>query len=98
MIYVASKTFRLDGFPVHSTWIDEAGQGETLDWADLWRRCVSEAATATALVVYAESTDVLKGALVEVGAALAAGRPVLPDFAESAAVLDDARLGKCCTR
>lgn len=83
-IYVASKTkhawrwleLRALGRPIVSTWIDEAGEGETTDLADLWDRCIREASTATAVVVYAERDEVLKGAYVEVGAALALGVPV----------------------
>ncbi|HEX2554191.1 MAG TPA: hypothetical protein VHL98_10845 [Microvirga sp.] len=83
-IYIASKTthaarwrdLRSAGLPIISTWIDEAGKGETACFADLWRRCVSEAASADALIVYREPGEVLKGAFVEVGAALASGKPV----------------------
>jgi len=83
-IYIASKTvhapkwkaLRAQGVPIISTWIDEAGVGETASFADLWTRCVSEASRASALVVYAEPGEVLKGGLVEVGAALASGNPV----------------------
>jgi hypothetical protein len=84
-IYIASKTrhaerwraLRDGGCPIISTWIDEAGPGETDDMGDLWRRCVSEASLADVTVVYSEPDDVLKGALVEVGAALASGRKVV---------------------
>lgn len=84
-IYIASKTkhadkwraMRADGWPIISTWIDEAGPGETEDFTDLWRRCVDEAKSAGALLVYREPDEVLKGAFVEVGAALAAGVPVV---------------------
>lgn len=83
-IYIASKTahgrdwreLRATGVPIISTWIDEAEAGATSDWPDLWSRCVEEASTCAALVVYREPGEVLKGAWVEVGAALAAGRPV----------------------
>ncbi len=83
-IYVASKTvhaprwleLRSAGAPIISTWIDEAGSGATSDWADLWTRCVREAATASALIAYSEPGEQLKGGLVEIGAALAAGVPV----------------------
>lgn len=84
--YVASRTRhagiwkeRRDvcGEPIVSTWIDEAGEGETEDMTDLWFRCVSEASRAVATIVFAEEGDhPLKGGLVEVGAALANGRPV----------------------
>ena len=82
-VYIASKTKhaalwrslrKTMGFI--STWIDEAGEGETSDFADLWRRCIEEARTADALVAYHEPGDVWKGAFVEIGAALAAGVPV----------------------
>lgn len=84
-VYMASKTahagrwrdLRKQGFPVACTWIDEAGAGETADFPDLWARCIREAATAAALILYCEPGEILKGALVEVGAALAAGVPVL---------------------
>lgn len=84
-VYVASKVrhaprwraLRAAGrVRVVSTWIDEAGPGQTEDFPDLWRRCVAEAAAADATVVYGEPGETLKGALVEVGAALAAGKPV----------------------
>lgn len=83
-IYIASKTrhakrwldLRAIGIPIISTWIDEAEVAATDDWPDLWDRCVNEAKSATRLIVYAEPEDFLKGALVEIGAALGAGVPV----------------------
>lgn len=80
-IYIASKTkhgprwraMRDAGVPILSTWIDEAEEGATSDWQDLWRRCVSESSAADALIVYREPGEVLKGAFVEMGAALACG-------------------------
>jgi hypothetical protein len=62
--------------PICATWIDEAGEGESASLEDLARRCIQEATTASALVLYSEPDDVLKGGLIEVGAALAAGVPV----------------------
>jgi hypothetical protein len=84
-IYVASKTkhahlwrrARAEGLPINSTWIDEAGAGESACLNDLWRRCIAEASSADVLIVYCEPGDVLKGAWVEVGAALASGVKVL---------------------
>lgn len=85
-IYVASKTRHapmwqrmrdLCGYRIISTWIDEAGVGDTQDWPDLWVRCIREASQADILMVYAETGDILKGAWVEVGAALASGKPVI---------------------
>lgn len=83
-IYIASKTrhahlwrdLRDAGAPIISTWIDEAGEGESGDLHDLWHRCISESKGCTHLIVYREPDDVLKGAWVEIGAALAAGKPV----------------------
>jgi hypothetical protein len=82
-VYGASKTrhapmwrgLRDAGWNIISTWIDEAGDGQSL-WPDLWTRCIFEAASADALILYAEEGDVLKGAFVEAGAALSAGVPV----------------------
>jgi hypothetical protein len=83
-IYIASKTrhaakwraLRDSGVPIISTWIDEAGVGETKCFENLWERCIGEPRRAAALIVYAEDGDELKGALVEVGAALASETPV----------------------
>jgi hypothetical protein len=83
-IYTASKTqhaekwkaLRASGVNVISTWIDEAGPGESSCMIDLWKRCVTEASGADALIVYAEQGDILKGGYVEVGCALANGVPV----------------------
>lgn len=77
-IYIASRTrhaekwreLRASGVEIISTWIDEAGVGETADYADLWKRCILEATEARALILYREDNEPLKGALVEVGAAL----------------------------
>lgn len=84
-IYFASKTkhahlwkaLRAAGIPTASTWIDEAGEGQTADYAELSKRCIDEIAEATAVLLYCEPGELLKGALVEVGAALMAGTPVL---------------------
>jgi hypothetical protein len=87
-IYVASRAstpdrpamwraFRDEGFPIISTWIDEAGAGETACLTGLWKRIEREVTGARALVLYAEPDDFpLKGALIEVGMAIAAGVPV----------------------
>lgn len=84
-IYFASKVehaprwreLRARGVPIVSTWIDEAGPGDSGDYGDLWTRCVSEAAHAAGLIAYAEPGEVMKGALAEIGAALAHGVPVI---------------------
>lgn len=83
-IYIASKTRHADrwltlraaGAPIISTWIDEAGEGQSADLNNLWQRCISEAATCAVMIVYREPEDTLKGAWVEMGAAMAFGTPV----------------------
>lgn len=83
-IYIASRTrhaakwreARDNGIPIISTWIDEAGEGESCSMSSLWWRCVKEAASCSALVLYREDGEMLKGALVEAGAALGDGKPV----------------------
>ena len=85
-IYVASKsrhgsTWRElhgAGAPLVSSWIHESGPGESACLKDLWRRCIAEASSCEALVLYrAEGDEDLVGALMEAGAALAHGRPVI---------------------
>jgi hypothetical protein len=83
-IYIASKAkhgwmwlnLRATGLPIISTWINESEPGQTDDWSDLWSRNLTEASSASAIVVYNEPGERMKGALVEVGAALARGVPV----------------------
>lgn len=81
-IYIASKRKHAArwrelrdrfGFQIISTWIDEAGQGESADLCDLWHRCIAESSDADLLIIYCEPGDVLKGAWVALGAALASG-------------------------
>ena len=100
-IYIASKTkhahrwrFLRDtvGEPVISTWIDEAEDYATLDWPDLWRRCIAEASSAEILIVYREPEEVLKGAWAEVGAALASGVTVYGVGIEEFSISKDARI------
>lgn len=71
------RTLRTCGFEIISSWIDEDGEGETSDFVDLWTRIRNEVTTADRLILYIEPGDFpLKGALVEVGMALAANVPV----------------------
>lgn len=88
-IYIASKTkhaqkwrylrdgLKPTGIFITSTWIDEAGQGESKDLSDLAHRCIQEAMEADLLIVYGEEGEVLKGALIEIGAAMACGVDVI---------------------
>lgn len=100
-IYIASKTkhahrwrFLRDsvGEPIISTWIDEAGAGESSDLADLWRRCISESSNADLLILYREPDEVLKGGWVELGAALASGVPVFAIGIEEYTISHDPRI------
>jgi hypothetical protein len=87
-VYVASRAslperpamwrkLRGEGWPINSTWIDEAGEGETKSMQELWARIAREIAAASAVVLYAEEGDLpLKGALIEVGMAIGMGKPV----------------------
>lgn len=62
---------------ITSTWIDEAGEGETADFADLWLRIENEIRGSDGLLLFAERNDFpLKGAFIEVGMALGMRKPV----------------------
>lgn len=88
-IYVASRAsvpergvmwrkFRAGGFRITSSWIDEDGEGQSDDLADLWQRISDEVARAYGVVLYAESNDFpLKGALIEVGIAIGLNKPII---------------------
>lgn len=72
------RDFRASGFNISASWIDEAGVGETADYAELWYRIHHEIYTSHKLVLYARTEDFpLKGALVEVGMAIGLGKPVV---------------------
>lgn len=83
-IYIASKIthaskwrdLRDDGWPIISTWIDEAGEGQSKSLGDLTDRCIAEAISCTHFILYSEPGEILKGALLECGAALANAVPV----------------------
>lgn len=87
-VYVASKSSHAEmwqgwrkvghtsGFRITSSWIDEAGPGESI-LPNLWRNCITEARDAEYLVAYHETGEEWKGAFVEIGAHLAGGGRVL---------------------
>jgi len=78
------RQLRDEGFNVVSTWIDEAGPGETRNTAELWTRIQREVAASAFLILYVDRPDLpLKGALVEVGMALGLGKPVVVVLAET---------------
>ena len=71
------RKWRDAGHAIVSTWIDEAGEGQTADLGELWQRIQAEISSADRLVLYVEESDFpLKGALVEVGMALGMGKEV----------------------
>jgi Lar family restriction alleviation protein len=71
------RDIRASGVAVSCTWIDEDGEGQTGDFGELWKRIQDEVTGSASLILYAEPEDFpLKGALIEVGMALAAGVPV----------------------
>jgi len=67
----------VEGWHIVSSWIDEAGEGQTDDFSELWVRIETEIKGSERLILYVESDDFpLKGALIEAGIALAAGVPI----------------------
>lgn len=86
-LYIASKSEHApqwqrlrdgiaDRATIVSTWIDESGPGESSDLVDLWERCIGEVTQADALIAVHYPGETWKGAFIEVGAALALGKPV----------------------
>ena len=82
--YVASKvkhaplwrSMRAKGYAITSTWIDEAGEGQTSDYTELAERCLQDIKAADFLLLYCKPGQLLKGALIEAGMALALGKEV----------------------
>lgn len=66
------------GVPIISSWIDEAGEGETECFSVLWDRIRAEISRSDALVFYAADLDdfPFKGALIEAGIAMAMHKPI----------------------
>lgn len=88
IVYVASRAsiperaamwraYRRAGARIISSWIDQDGPGETLDFSQLWVDIQTEITACQRLVLFAEPGDFpLKGALVEVGMAIIARKPI----------------------
>jgi hypothetical protein len=88
LVYVASRAsvperpsmwrrLRYEGWRITSTWIDESGEGETSDFAELWLRIQREIRDSHGLILYVEPDDFpLKGALIEVGMAIGMRKPI----------------------
>jgi hypothetical protein len=69
------------GVDVRASWLTWPGNRDgTLpsasDWSEHWRNCIAEASEADVCLFYAEAGSTQCGALLEVGASLAAGRQV----------------------
>lgn len=66
-----------DGWKITSSWIDEASAGQSADLGALWERIEVEIGRSERLILYVETEDFpLKGALIEVGMAIATRTPV----------------------
>jgi hypothetical protein len=73
----AWRRLRDDGWKITCSWIDESGAGESADLSDLWSRIEREISGSERLVLYVEPEDFpLKGALIEVGMAIAHRIPI----------------------
>jgi hypothetical protein len=71
------QALRAAGHNIISTWIDEAGEGDSPDLTALWDRNVRQAATCDLFILYYEFHDSpLKGCLIELGAAMSHNVPV----------------------
>lgn len=67
----------VDGWKITSSWIDEAGAGQTKNLGGLWERIEAEIARSERLILYVEPEDFpLKGALIKVGIAIAHEIPI----------------------
>jgi hypothetical protein len=86
-IYCASKAkhaawwraLRAAGVPIIATWIDwsrnhDGGEPTADEWQRHWERCINEASAADILLFVAFEDERQCGALLEAGAALAAGK------------------------
>lgn len=72
------RALRAQGANIVSTWIDEAGAGESAYPTELWTRIEREIKAADRLILFVAPEDFpLKGALIEVGMALSLGKPVI---------------------
>jgi hypothetical protein len=85
--YIVSRTSRaatwrrlrdIDGWKITSSWINAGtGTGMSADLGTLWSRIEAEIGRSERLILYAETEDCpLKGALIEIGMAIATRTPV----------------------
>ncbi len=72
-LWLAAKQ---NGYNIISTWIYEAGAGQSKSLKELSERCIQEVKDSDVVIVFAEPNDKLKGAFIEMGVALAFYKPV----------------------
>lgn len=72
--YIDRKTLDV---AITGTWIWEAGPGRSVSSQGLWNKCILEVQHSDGFLLYAPEGEQLIGALVELGAALASGVPVV---------------------
>ena len=82
-IYTASKTAHAEKWralrhdhDVTASWIDQAGERHAADYSELAARCITDIESADILLLYCEPGELLKGALIEAGIALALGKQI----------------------
>lgn len=81
-VYIASKVKyakiwkKITDVEIVSRWIHEAGPGES-NLQELAEKCILDVGRSDLLVLYCEPGDLLKGALIEMGAAIALNIPVI---------------------
>lgn len=73
MWLVAKKTKVAD---IDAQWIYVYQDGMINDWHDHWRMCIDQASMSMAVIAYREEGEHMKGALIEIGAALSHRVPV----------------------
>ncbi len=71
------RNFKKIGANIISTWIDESDDQATVSFPDLWHRIQEEILACDRFIFYAEPEDFpVKGALVEIGLAIAYVKPI----------------------
>lgn len=83
-IYIASKVkhaqrwldLKAKGYPFNSRWLTAPNDMTPEQYAELWGKISQDVMIADALILYVELGEVLKGALIEMGMAMANNTPV----------------------
>ena len=75
------QALRAAGVPIVATWLDWARNHDSVEptddeWREHWQRCISEASDSDVLLFVALKGERQCGALIEIGAALSAGKRV----------------------